>query len=157
MGTATRLGPWLLGTVKDTTGTAAGTVNNLGAVSAMQTRVIGYTETTAQTRAFVLPAGSLIESITTLTTVAYTTTAPTLTIFVNGSAISAAVNAGTVGATGYTSLAIGTANPALVANVGSSDAVIAFTQANGGGGTGSMILLIDYIVRNPNGTYTYVP
>lgn len=157
MGTATRLGPWLLGTVKDTTGTAAGTVNNLGAVGAFQSRIIGYTETTAQTRAFVLPAGSMIESITTLTTVAYTTTAPTLQIFVNGSAISAAVNAGIVGATGYTSLAIGTSNPTLVANVGSSDAIIAFTQANGGGGTGSMILLIDYIVRNPNGTYTYVP
>lgn len=157
MGTATHLGPWLLGTVKDTTGTTAGTINNIGATRVTQTRSVGYTETTAQTRAFVLPAGSLIESITALTTVAYTTTAPTLTIFVNGSAVSAAVNAGIVGATGYTTLSIGTANPALVANVGANDAIIAFTQANGGGGTGSMVLMIDYVVRNPNGTYTNVP
>ena len=30
MGFATHLGPWLLGTVKDTTGTTAGTIRNTG-------------------------------------------------------------------------------------------------------------------------------
>ena len=36
MAFATRLGPWLLGTVKNTTGTTAGTINNLGATIVAQ-------------------------------------------------------------------------------------------------------------------------
>ena len=36
MGFATHLGPWLLGTVKDTTGTTAGTVRNTGATIVAQ-------------------------------------------------------------------------------------------------------------------------
>ena len=36
MGIATHLGPWLLGTVKDTSGTTAGTVRNIGATMVTQ-------------------------------------------------------------------------------------------------------------------------
>lgn len=157
MGTATHLGPWLLGTVKDTTGTTAGTINNLGATSVAQVRAIAYGETTAQTRAFVLPAGSIIDTVSALVTTAYTTTAATLQIFVNGNAISAATTLSAVTTTGVTNIPLGTSNPALVANVGSTDAVVSFTQVNGGGGTGAITLMIHYIVRNPNGTYAQIP
>lgn len=157
MGIATHLGPWMLGTVKDTTGTTAGTINNLGATSVSQIRAIAYGETTAQTRAFVLPAGAYIDSITALVTTAYTTTAATLQIFVNGNAISVATTLTAAGSTGVTAIPLGTSNPALVANVGSTDAIVSFTQANGGGGTGAIVLAIHYVVRNPNGSYAQIP
>lgn len=157
MGIATHLGPWMLGTVKDTTGTTAGTINNLGATSVAQVRAIAYAETTAQTRAFVLPAGAIIDTISALVTTAYTTTAATLQIFVNGNAISAATTLTAAGSTGVTNIPLGTSNPALVANVGSTDAVVSFTQVNGGGGTGAITLMIHYVVRNPNGSYAQIP
>jgi hypothetical protein len=154
MGIASHLGPWLLGTVKDTTGTAAGTVRNMGATHSFQTKAVAYADTTAQTLLAALPAGSVIQSITFLTTTAYTTTAPTFVFQVNGTAINSATapagtTAGTTGRGGFT---LGTANPALVANVGANDALVTFTQANGGGGTGAGILEISYIVRNSDGT-----
>lgn len=158
MGTATHLGPWLLGTVKDTTGTAAGTVNNLGATSVVQTKTVAYADTTAQTRAFVLPAGSLIDSLNFIITTAYTTTAPTFTIFVNGvQASSANLLTGLVGTQNIPLGNNGAAGAALIANVGSTDAVIAFTQNNGAGGTGAGTLVIHYVVRNPNGSYAQIP
>ena len=154
MGIATHLGPWLLGTVKETTGTTAGTLRNLGATHSIQTKVVAYADTTAQTLLACLPAGSVIQSIQFLTTTAYTATAPTFAFFVNGTAINSATapagtTAGTTGRGGFT---LGTSNPALVANVGSTDAIISFTQANGGGGTGAGVLEISYIVRNSDGT-----
>ena len=36
MGFASHLGPWLLGTVKNTTGTTAGTIRNMGATIVAQ-------------------------------------------------------------------------------------------------------------------------
>lgn len=153
MGIASRLGPWLLGTVKDTYGTTAGTIRNMGPTHSFQSRAVAYGDTTAQTLLAVLPAGSYIQQVQFLTTTAYTTTAPTFAIFVNGTAISGTVTAGTAGATGLANIALGTANPALVSNVGLNDAIVSFTQVNGGGGTGSGVLNVSYIVRNPDGTY----
>lgn len=154
MGIATHLGPWLLGTVKDTTGTTAGSIRNLGATHSIQVRSTLYAETTAQTLLACLPAGALIQSIAYLITTAYTSTSPTFAFFVNGTAINSAsspsgISAGTTGRGGFV---LGTSNPALVANVGSSDALVSFTQNNGGGGTGAGILEISYIVRNSDGT-----
>lgn len=153
MGFATHLGPWLLGTVKDTTGTTAGTIRNLGATHSYQSKVVAYADTTAQTLLACIPAGSLIQGIQFVTTTAYTTTAPTFAFFVNGTAINSATapsgtTAGTTGRGGFT---LGTSNPALVVNVGSTDALITFTQANGGGGTGAGLLEISYIVRGSDG------
>jgi len=155
MGVASRLGPWLIGTVKDTTGTTAGTIRNMGVTATAQFKTVAYADTTANTVLAVIPAGAAIQNVQFLITTAYTTTNPTLTIFVNGTAITAAITVASpaAGATGVASLAIGTTNPALVANVGANDAVISFTQANGGGGTGAGVLSIAYIVRNPDGTY----
>jgi hypothetical protein len=153
MGFATHLGPWLLGTVKNTTGTTAGTIQNIGAAHTLQTNTVEYADTTAQTLLAVLPAGSLIQSIQFLTTTAYTTTAPTFAFFVNGTAINSAsapsgTTAGTTGRGGFT---LGTSNPSLVANVGTTDALVSFTQVNGSGGTGAGTLEISYIVRGSDG------
>jgi len=153
MGFATHLGPWLLGTVKDTTGTTAGMIRNIGATHSFQFKVVAYADTTAQTVLACIPAGSVIQSIQFLTTTAYTTTAPTFAFFVNGTAINSATapsgtTAGTTGRGGFT---LGTSNPSLVANVGTTDAIIAFTQVNGSGGTGAGILEISYIVRGSDG------
>jgi hypothetical protein len=155
MGIASRLGPWLIGTVKDTTGTVAGTVRNMGVTHSLQSRAVAYGDTTAQTVLAAIPAGSYIQQVQYLITTAYTTTNPTFTIFVNGTAVTAAITIASpaAGATGVANFALATTNPGLVANVGTTDAVISFTQTNGGGGTGAGVLNISYIVRNPDGTY----
>jgi hypothetical protein len=153
MGFATHLGPWLLGTVKNTTGTTAGTIRNMGATAVAQFKAVAYADTTANTTLAVLPAGASIQNIQFLITTAYTTTNPTITVYVNGTAITAAITVASpaAGATGVATLAIGTTNPALVANVGTTDAIVSFTQSNGGGGTGAGVLSIAYIVRGSDG------
>ena len=155
MGVASRLGPWLLGTVLNTTGTTAGTIRNMGATAVAQFKAVAYADTTANTVLAVLPAGAAIQNIQFLISTAYTTTNPTFTFYVNGTAITAAITVASpaAGATGIASFALATTNPGLVTNVGTTDAIISFTQANGGGGTGAGVLSIAYIVRNDDGTY----
>lgn len=152
MGFATHLGPWLLGTVKDTTGTTAGTIRNVGACPAAQFKTVAATDITAQTVLAVLPAGAAIQNVQYLVTAAYATTTPTITIFVNGSAISAATSVSAFTTTGITSIPLATSNPALVANVGTTDAVVSFTQANVTGATGAGVFSIAYIVRGSDGS-----
>jgi hypothetical protein len=154
MAIASRLGPWLIGTVKETTGATAGTIRNMGATHSLQSRNIVFGDTTANTVLAVIPAGSYIQQVQLLITTAYTTNNPTITIFVNGNAVTQAITVASpaVGATGIANFALGTSNPALVANVGTTDAVISFTQTVTTT-TGAGVLSISYIVRNPDGTY----
>jgi len=76
MGFATHLGPWLLGTVKNTTGTTAGTIQNTGTANVSQTKKVDYTGSTVAsgttTILFTLPAGAQIVSIFIDTLVAFT-------------------------------------------------------------------------------------
>jgi predicted membrane protein len=76
MGFATHLGPWLLGTVKNTTGTTAGTIENLGATVVSQTFKKNYSgaafDVAATDTICVLPAGAQIVSIFIDTLVAFT-------------------------------------------------------------------------------------
>ena len=160
MGLASHLGPWLLGTVKDTVGTSVslGQVRNMGATIVTQSKAVAYADTTAQTTLCVVPAGSLITSVQYIITTAYTTTAPTFTMFIGGTQASSAIALSTTGSglVGAQSIPMGgnsAAGAALVANVGTTDVTVAFTQSNGGGGTGAGVLLIAYIVRNSDGTY----
>jgi hypothetical protein len=84
MGFATHLGPWLLGTVKDTTGTAVGTIRNVGPTLVSQTFKKNYTNQTAAATTdtiCVLPAGAQIHFIHIDTLVAFTgSTAANVTI-----------------------------------------------------------------------------
>ena len=151
MGFATHLGSWLLGTVKNTTGTTAGTIQNLGATTVVQTKAVTYSDVTAGTVACVLPAGSIIVGASFLVTTAYATTTPTIALLVNGSAISAATSVSAFTTTGSTDIPLGTSNPALVENVGSVDAIVTFTQANVTTGAGAGTLVIRYVVRGSDG------
>jgi hypothetical protein len=157
MAIASRLGPWLLGTVKDTTGTAAGTVRNMGATPVMQSKSITVADTTAQTILAYLPAGSMIQAVTFNTTTAYGVAVPTIALFCNGVAINTAAASGSgIGSFGVFNITLGNNNAAgatLAANVGANDALIAFTQALGGATLGAGVLNIAYVVRNPDGTY----
>jgi len=85
MGFATHLGPWLLGTVKDTTGTAVGTIRNVGPTMVSQTFKKNYTgsvfDTAYADTICVLPAGAQIHFIHIDTLVAFTgSTAANVTI-----------------------------------------------------------------------------
>jgi len=155
MGFATHLGPWLLGTVKNTTGTTAGTIRNLGATVVSQSKAILYTDITAATVAFTIPAGSQILSAAFNTTVAYATTTPTYALFVNGTAINTAANGSVFTNTGIVNLLLGNNNAAgavLCNNVGTGDAIITFTQANVTATSGAGVLTIRYIVKDSDGS-----
>ena len=154
MGFATHNGPWLLGTVKETTGTTTGTIRNTGTTVVSQTKAVLFTDITAATAAFTVPAGSAIISARFNTTVVYATTTPTIALQSNSVAISGASNTTAFGGTGMTELALGNNSPAgavLVANVGPIDANITFTQANVTATSGAGVLTITYAVRNPDG------
>jgi len=155
MGFATHLGPWLLGTVKNTTGTTSGTIRNLGATVVSQSKDILYTDITAATVAFTIPAGSQILSATFNTTVAYATTTPTYALFSNAVAINTAANGSVFTNTGIVNLLLGNNSAAaavLCNNVGTTDAIITFTQANVTATSGAGVLTLTYVVKNSDGS-----
>jgi hypothetical protein len=155
MGFATHLGPWLLGTVKNTTGTTAGNIRNMGATVVTQSKAILYTDITAATVAFTIPAGSQIVDATFNTTVAYATTTPTYVLQVNGTAINTAANGSVFTNTGIVNLLLGNNNAAgavLCNNVGTGDAIITFTQANVTATSGAGVLTVRYIVKDSDGS-----
>jgi len=84
MGFATHLGPWLLGTVKNTTGTTVGNIRNTGATLVSQTFKKDYTGQAASATTdtvCVLPAGAQIVNIFIDTLVAFTgSTAANMTL-----------------------------------------------------------------------------
>jgi hypothetical protein len=84
MGFATRLGPWLVGTVKFTTGTTPGLLQNTGLTVCSQTTKVNYAGFTAATYTntiAVLPAGAQIHFINVDTLVAFDNgSAATLTL-----------------------------------------------------------------------------
>ena len=145
MGIATHLGPWLLGTVKDNAG------RNVGATFTGQTKTVAFNDTSASV-ACILPAGSLIFECYLMATTAFTSgTTATIQLFVNGSAITAATTIST-GATGLIELTPGTSNPTLVTNVGTTDATVTYTISTATAGAG--VLVLQYMVRNPDGSLT---
>jgi len=155
MGFATHLGPWLLGTVKETTGTTVGTIRNTGATVVSQSKAIVYTDITAATVAFTIPAGSQILTASFNTTVAYATTTPTYALFANAVAINTAANGSAFGAFGIVNILLGNNTAAaavLCNNVGTTDSIITFTQANVTATSGAGILTMTYVVKNSDGT-----
>jgi hypothetical protein len=156
MGFASHLGPWLLGTVKNTTGSTAGTIRNMGATTVSQSVAVLYTDITAATTAFTIPAGSQILTAQFNTTVAYATTTPTYVLQVNGTAINTAANGSVFTNTGIVNLLLGNNSAAaavLCSNVGTTDALITFTQANVTATSGAGILTMTYVVKQSDGTY----
>ena len=153
MGLATHLGPWLLGTVKNTTGTTAGTIRNVGATSVGQTASVTSADA-ATSSAFTIPAGSILTNVTIIQTTKFTGTSGVITLYNNGTAFAASASIG-AGASGNLALSASSdAQAALWANVGTTDAIITYTMASSGSlSAGAGVLLIEYIVRNSDGTY----
>jgi hypothetical protein len=155
MGFASHLGPWLLGTVKNTTGTTAGTIRNMGATVVTQTGVTTVSDTTATTE-FVLPAGAqILEFYVDITTAYAGTTGNTITI-----QTAAGNSLATVGSASTTPLAVGRATVAVTGaqigtylNVGSTDLVIQAVYACAGTASGgAATITCVYVVRESNGS-----
>jgi hypothetical protein len=149
MAFATHLGPWLLGTLKDTTGTTAGTVRNTGATIVAQTKTIAYNDAAASL-AMALPAGALITGMQLIQTTSMTSgTSGTFTVLVNGVAAAAATI--TTGTAGTLTLApASTAQAAIFNNVGATDALVTYTGATLSAGAGTLV--VSYMVRAADGS-----
>ena len=151
MGFATHLGPWLLGTVKNTTGTTAGTIRNTGATVVAQPITIGFADINASLTGTIgaIPAGAIITSIKYVTSTVFSA-ATTLSITIGGTAVAASAS---------TITTVGTVTPTIQAsfvpvqvNVGTTDALIAYTATEASTlTTGSVVVLIEYVVRDSNG------
>jgi len=154
MGFATHLGPWLLGTVKNTTGTTAGTIRNMGATVVSQSGTTTVSDTTATTL-FVLPAGSQIVNIVCDVTTAYAgTTGNTITV-----QTAAGTSLVTFGSATTTPLALGRqttvftgANVATMLNVGSTDVILQVLYACAGTASGgAATITVNYVVKDSTG------
>jgi len=154
MGFASHLGPWLLGTNKYTTGTTAGTIQNMGATVVAQTDNTTVADTTA-TFAFCIPAGAqILEFVVDITTAYAGTTGNTITI-----QTAAGDSLATVGGATTTPLAVGRATVAYTGaqvgtmlNVGSTDLIVNVIYACAGtasGGAATITCL--YVVKGSNG------
>jgi len=135
MGFATHLGPWLLGTVKNTTGTTAGTVRNTGAavVSQQVVLVAGAAVTV------MIPAGAIIHQVQAFMTTGAVGT-PDVTV---GSTIIGTLST----AAGLNALSVTAANVGTMANVGSTDVLLSYTATAASAG----VLSVDYTVRGSDG------
>jgi hypothetical protein len=154
MGFASHLGPWLLGTVKNTTGTTAGTIRNMGATTVCQTGLTTVSDTTATTL-FVIPAGAQITNFFVDITTAYAgTTGNTITI-----QTAAGSSLATVGSASTTPLAVGRATVAITGaqiatllNVGTSDLIIQVIYACAGTASGgAATVTCQYVVKGSDG------
>jgi hypothetical protein len=145
MGFATHLGPWLLGTVKNTTGTTAGTIRNMGATVVSQSVDLVFGTLTGT--AFVLPAGAQCVSVTNITTTVYSA-ATTLKLSIGGTDFTTNATITTVGQHGLTA---NTTTPGGWLNVGATDAIVTYTLAGTSLSTGASTVVITYTVRGSDG------
>ena len=153
MGFATHLGPWLLGTVKNTTGTTAGTVQNTGCTIVAQTFNLTAAQVAAGSGSLgFIPAGSLITSVQFLTTTLFAS-ATTLKATIAGVDVA---SASTITAAGTINVAPAATFTPTQANVGATDAALTFT-ATGSSSTGAVTVVVAYVVRNSDGAMQQSP
>jgi hypothetical protein len=147
MGFATHLGPWLLGTVKNTTGTTAGSIRNTGATVVAQTiPVTASTFVNLTGTLGAIPAGSLITGIQIVTSTLFDS-ATTLIVAVGGTNSATAT---TITAAGVYPITLATTFASTAANVGSTDALISYT-ATGTPTSGAATIVVTYVVRDSSG------
>jgi len=146
MGFASHLGPWLLGTVKNTTGTTAGTIRNMGAAVVAQEVPVVFGTLTGT--AFVLPAGSLVTGVTVVTTTVFSA-ATTCKLSIGGTDFT---TTGTITSVGSTTLGANATTPGGWLNVGSTDAIVSYTLAGTALTTGAAVIVITYVVLASDGS-----
>lgn len=152
MGFATHLGPWLLGTVKNTTGTTAATTRNTGCTTVAQSNTTTFADTSAANM-FAIPAGSQILAVYLDVTVAFNAgTNNTVTIKAGSTTIASVTATSANITTGRATLVL--AAPATWVNVGTSDLFITSTFAGTGTAatTGTATVTVQYVVRNSDGS-----
>jgi hypothetical protein len=145
MGFATHLGPWLLGTVKNTSGTTAGTIRNTGCTIVAQEVPVVFGTLTGN--AFALPAGACVTSVVVVTTTVFSA-ATTAQLSIGGTAFT---TAGTITSVGSTSLTANATTPAAWLNVGTTDAIVTYTLAGTALSTGAATIIITYAVQGSDG------
>ena len=150
MGQTTFSGPVTAGTVKDTTGTTAGSIRNVGNVVLSQTTAVPAAA--GATTVAVLPAGSQILDIQVNTTTVFNA-ATTLTVG-NGTTANKFVTSTTITSVGLISTALA-ATPTIVtteiSNIGTSDVTVVATTA-GSAATGAATITVTYIQKTSSGT-----
>jgi hypothetical protein len=167
MGFATHLGPWLLGTVKNTTGTTVGTIENLGATICSQTFKKDYTGQAASATTdtvCVLPAGAQIVDIKIDTLVAFTGSAAANLTLGDGTTANlywASTDVTSQGRLAYTNAAAklvnwcGAATTASPngAGIGSTDVkvIATMTPTTSAVTAGTVQYTVMYVVANSNG------
>lgn len=145
MGFATHLGPWLLGTVKNTTGTTAATTQNTGCTVVSQSKNVVYGTLTGN--AIAIPAGSQIVDVKVVTTTVFSA-ATTCKLSIGGTDFT---TTGTITDVGSVTLGANATTPGGWLNVGSSDTFITYTLAGTALTTGAATIVITYAVRGSNG------
>jgi hypothetical protein len=156
MAFASHLGPWLLGTVKNTTGTTAGTIRNMGATEVTQTITLPFASINASLTgtAFVLPAGSFITYFKYYVTSTFSG-ATTVKLSIGATDVTAATTVtGPAAPATMTAATAADATTALFVNVGTTDAIVNYTATKAATlTTGSVTLQCTYTVRNSDGTF----
>jgi hypothetical protein len=144
MGTTTFTGPVKAGNVLNTTGTAAGTVKNVGfCVMAQSYAVTQAATATATATTICLPANSHVLSISFAATVAFTGT-DTISVGTT-SAANQLVAATSISAIGITALSPGTdaTRTAAWIDVGATDVILYVDSGSTGNGVG--VLTVTYV------------
>ena len=152
MGFAAHLGPWRLGTVKDTTGTTAGNISNMGCTVVAQSGTLTKATTTAANMA-VLPAGAQILNIFVDVTAAFNAaTGNTITVKI-GSTTLAVVGGATTTPVDVGRASVTISNIDTWLNVGATDAIVTAVFAGVGTAatTGAATVTIEYVVRGSDG------
>jgi hypothetical protein len=154
MGFATHLGPWLLGTVKNTTGTTAGNIQNLGATTVAQTITLSFTSINGSLTgtAFVLPAGAIVTYFKYYVTSTFSG-ATTVKLSIGATDVTAATTiTGPAAPATMTAASAADAVTALFNNVGATDALVTYTATKAATlTTGSVTLQVTYTVRGSDG------
>ena len=145
MGFATHLGPWLLGTTKNTTGTTASTVRNTGCTVVSQSAPVVFGTLTGNLIA--VPAGSQIVDVKVVTTAVFSA-ATTCVLNIGGTAFT---TTGTITAVGSVALGANATTPGGWLNVGATDVFIAYTLAGANLSTGAATIIVTYAVRDSSG------
>ena len=146
MGFATHLGPWGTGTVKDTTGTTAGTIRNVGLSVLSQATPLAAGA--AATTVAVLPAGSQILNIYINTTTIFNA-ATTLTIG-DGTTANKYLTSTTITSVGLISADAGNLVNTEIDNIGTSDVLVTATLG-GSAVTGNATITVVYVQKASNG------
>tara|TARA_R110000822_G_scaffold280850_1_gene402420 strand:+ start:124 stop:582 length:459 start_codon:yes stop_codon:yes gene_type:complete len=146
MAFSTFTGPVRSGTVKNTTGTTLGTIDNTGVVVLVQTASLAL----ATSVVAVLPAGSQILDILIDVTTTFTTSS-TLAVG-DGTTVDAYVTAITTATAGRQAITFSGAQLTAMSNIGTSDVAVTVTMAGTTAIVGAGLITIRYAQRTSAGS-----